>query len=206
MTDRTEHWQAVYQHKAPDAVSWYTPHLTQALAQIEAAAPPPTPRILDVGAGASTLCRDLLDRGYARPGALDLSAAALAHAQGALGDRAADVEWYVGDVTTVALPAAAFDVWHDRAVFHFLTEAADRARYVAQIAHALRPGGHVVLATFALDGPLRCSGLPVERYDAARLQAALGPAFALRTEVHARHQTPWGSEQAFCHATLRFIG
>ena len=172
-----EHWDAVYGAKAPDAVSWYAPHLEHSLAMIRTVADPPA-AIIDVGAGASTLVDDLLDLGYARVTLLDVSSAALAVTRVRLGARAKNVQWIAGDVTTADLPGKAYDVWHDRTVFHFLTEPADRRAYVRVATECLKPGGHAILATFSLEGPMRCSGLDVIRYDAESLSRALGPAFA----------------------------
>lgn len=199
-----EHWNRVYETKAPDAVSWYAPALTASLALIQGAHLPGGAQLIDVGGGASTLPRDLLALGL-RPTVLDIAQAAIDAARAQVSDPDA-VEWRVGDVTEISLPAARYHLWHDRAVFHFLTEPADRARYVAHLRHALRPGGHVVLATFALDGPERCSGLPVIRYDAAGLHGALGPGFELTADRAERHITPWGSVQPFQYIRARRVG
>ncbi|MCA9543336.1 MAG: methyltransferase domain-containing protein [Myxococcales bacterium] len=182
------------------------PHLDQSLAFLEQLELPRTARIIDVGGGASTLVDDLLARGYERPTVLDLAAPALAAAQARLGAAANAVDWIAADITTAALPPATFDLWHDRAVFHFLTTAVARAAYVARLRHALRPGGAVILATFAADGPLKCSGLPVARYDAAAQRAALGAGFDRLADVHCLHHTPWGSTQAFQYGLFRFAG
>lgn len=206
MNDRQAHWAAVYTEKSPDAVSWFVPHLDQSLAFLEQLELPRTARIIDVGGGASTLVDDLLARGYERPTVLDLAAPALAAAQARLGAAANAVDWIAADITTAALPPATFDLWHDRAVFHFLTTAVARAAYVARLRHALRPGGAVILATFAADGPLKCSGLPVARYDAAAQRAALGAGFDRLADVHCLHHTPWGSTQAFQYGLFRFAG
>ncbi len=192
------HWERVYTEKPADAVSWYAPHLVRSLELIEAAAPTPDAPILDVGGGASTLVDDLLARGHGNVTVLDLSARALELARARVGDRA---RWIVGDVRTAGLPSCT--VWHDRAVFHFLTEAADRAVYVAQVERALAPGGHVVIATFGPRGPEKCSGLPVVRWDAEALTAEFGKGFERLRAIEETHVTPWGSEQAFVYCLLR---
>lgn len=202
-TAATDHWQQVYRTRDAAQVSWYRPHLERSLAWITAAAPARDARLLDVGGGASTLIDDLLAQGYRRVAVLDLSAAALDIARERLGSAAGDVDWRCGDVRTVALEPAAFDVWHDRAVFHFLTAAEDRAAYRRQVEHALKPGGQLVIATFALDGPERCSGLPVVRYDAAGLRQVFGDGFRLLEQAEERHETPGGNLQPFTWCRFR---
>jgi SAM-dependent methyltransferase len=197
-----EHWQNVYETKQPAEVSWYAPHLEESLRLITEVATTDA-RIIDVGAGASTLVDDLLERGYRRLTALDVSGAALAVTRARLGPRAARVTFVAADVTTAPLGEAAFDVWHDRAVFHFLVDAAARAAYVAQLRRALAPGGHVVMATFAPTGPTRCSGLDVARYDAAGVARELGDGFVVTASLETTHVTPAGKEQRFSYARLR---
>ncbi len=197
------HWDAIYTTKSPDGVSWYRPHLEQSIAFIENAGLPLDSAIIDVGGGASTLVDDLLARGFSNVTVLDLSAKAIEAAKTRLGDRAAQVHWIVGDITEVELPHHAYAFWHDRAVFHFLRDADARRRYVAAVRHALKPLGHVVVATFGPEGPLRCSGLDVVRYDSDGIHAEFGGAFrkvSSTTEVHA---TPWGSEQQFVYCYCR---
>ena len=198
-----DHWQHVYEQKRPDEVSWYQPHLARSLAFIRAAGLAPGARIVDVGGGASTLVDDLLAEGYRNLAVVDLADAALAAARARLGDRAGQVDWIVGDVTKPLLPEASVDFWHDRAVFHFLTEVDARAAYLAQVARTVKPGGHVLVATFGLDGPQTCSGLPVARYDAPGIHAVFGEAFEKVGEAAEQHATPWGSVQSFvycfCH-------
>ncbi|HEX7478054.1 MAG TPA: class I SAM-dependent methyltransferase [Polyangiales bacterium] len=198
--DRHAHWEGVYRTKSTTEVSWYAPHLEDSLRMLTAARAG-NGRVIDVGGGASTLVDDLLALGCPSITVLDISEAALAAARTRLGERSRRVNWVAGDITTVTLPPHAFDVWHDRAVFHFLTEASDRAAYRARLQHSLAPGGHVVMATFALDGPQKCSGLPVVRYDAATLQRELGPGFALVEAIEHTHLTPGGNAQRFvlCH-------
>ena len=198
------HWQQVYGSKQPDEVSWYAPHLATSLARILAACTDKAAPILDVGGGASTLVDDLLDAGYTAVHVLDISPQCLAASQHRLGARAAQVQWHVADITQAALPPQHFAFWHDRAVFHFLTDATDRAAYVGQAERALLPGGHIVVATFGPDGPQRCSGLPVCRYDADGLHSVFGAAFAPLDHQLETHQTPWGAPQEFLYcACLR---
>jgi 2-polyprenyl-3-methyl-5-hydroxy-6-metoxy-1,4-benzoquinol methylase len=202
--DTQDHWQSVYVQKSPDSVSWYQATPVHSLALITQAAPDVGARILDIGGGASTLVDALQAAGYTALTVLDLASAALAHAQARLGADAAAVTWVAADVLTVDLPAASVDVWHDRAVFHFLTQPAARVQYVAQVVHALRPGGHVVIATFAEDGPTRCSGLEVARYTPEALQQVFGAAFVLERSEREVHVTPSGSTQAFTYAVFRY--
>lgn len=190
-----QHWEGVYGTKAADQVSWYTPHLGRSLAYIDTLGLPKDAAILDVGGGASTFVDDLLDRGFTDVRVLDLSAKAIATSQARLGARADRVRWIVGDVTEVALDPV--DFWHDRAVFHFLRDDEARRRYVAQVARTVRRGGHVLVATFGPNGPERCSGLEVTRYDAEALHGVFGASFRkVHTDVEL-HTTPWGSVQEF---------
>jgi len=195
-----QHWEQVYRSRSTTEVSWYRAHLEHSLESIRRIAPNPNAAILDVGAGASTLVDDLLSAGYTRLTVLDIAASALESTRARLGKRAAEVNWLVGNVLDIELPAHHFDVWHDRAVFHFLTSASDREAYVAQMTAALRPGGHVLIATFGPEGPLRCSGLEVVRYDAQSLSKELGKAFRLIDWTLEHHETPAGATQQFLHA------
>jgi SAM-dependent methyltransferase len=203
MTTRLEHWEQVYRTRAPDQVSWYQPEARISLNLIRRVAPDTGAAIIDVGGGASTLVDGLLDSGYRDITVLDIASEALAVTRARLGERAGDVRWIDDDIVTADLPAAAYDVWHDRAVFHFLTDAADRARYMDQVKHALRSGGHLIMATFALDGPPRCSGLDVVRYSAESLSVELGNGFALLESVREEHRTPGGAIQRFQYSLLR---
>jgi SAM-dependent methyltransferase len=200
--ERLEHWQRVYTSKHPDEVSWFQPHPATSLELIAHATPPEGARIVDVGGGSSTLVDALLTRFEVT--VLDISGAALQHARDRLGAVADRVTWLEVDVTDAALPNAAYDLWHDRAVFHFLVNADDRAAYVRLLCAALKPGGHAVFACFAPDGPTRCSGLEVLRYDAAQLQRELGIGFALLEERFETHLTPIGGEQRFVYALFKF--
>ncbi len=200
------HWESVYGAKQPTEVSWYRPHLDLSLRLIEEAAPRRDAAIIDVGGGESTLVDDVLDRGYTDVTVLDIAAAALDVARKRLRDRQRCVEWLCGDITAVALAARRYDVWHDRAVFHFLTQAADRAAYVRQVARALKPGGHVLVATFGPEGPVQCSGLDVVRYDAGALHREFGAAFRLVKHWTEQHRTPAGALQQFTYCYCHMPG
>ena len=203
MTKQSEsHWNSVYTTRAPDAVSWYAPHLDTSLQLIKRVAPK-WPAIIDVGGGESTLVDDLLAEGYRYLTVLDISAAAIEVSKKRFGVLASYINWRVGDITKVDLPRNYYDVWHDRAVFHFLTNEDDRRAYVERVAYSMKPGGHVIVATFGPEGPTQCSGLDVMRYDADTLHAEFGKSFRLvksRTEVH---NTPWGAEQQFLYCLCR---
>ncbi len=200
--DRKAHWEAVYEQKDEAEVSWFQESPALSIELIGALAPRPDASIIDVGGGASRLVDELVRRGHRDVTVLDLSQAALQASQKRLGAQAADVAWIAADVTDWR-PARTYDLWHDRAAFHFLTAPEDRVRYVARLTQALAPGGRAIIATFALDGPEKCSGLPVVRYDAAALGEALGEAFAwVETREH-RHSTPWGSPQLFQFSVFR---
>jgi ubiquinone/menaquinone biosynthesis C-methylase UbiE len=194
-----EHWEKVYRTRNESDVSWYQPHLQRSLDLILHAGVGPDTRIIDVGGGASTLVDDLVARGFRHVTVVDIAKAPLDAAKERLGESAKQVTWQVGDVTTIDFPRDSFDLWHDRAVFHFLTSEADRKAYLERVCCAVRKGGHVVLATFGPEGPETCSGLPVIRYSAGELHAAFGPAFRLVEHVEERHHTPWGTEQEFVY-------
>jgi SAM-dependent methyltransferase len=203
MGQNAGHWDSIYARKRADELSWYRPHLERSFAFLEKHAVAKSATIIDVGAGTSTFVDDLLERGYGHLTVLDISAAALEAAQQRLGERGRCVKWITGDITRVELPLAAFDFWHDRAVFHFLREAEDRRRYVAAVARAMRPGGHVVVATFGPGGPTHCSGLDVMRYSAEELHSQFGLAFEKVESLTEAHRTPWGSEQEFVYCFCR---
>jgi ubiquinone/menaquinone biosynthesis C-methylase UbiE len=194
----------VYASRSPDSVSWYQPHATLSLDLIRRIGAGPASRIIDVGGGASTLVDDLLANGLGEVSVLDISASALRLAQQRLGDRAAQVHWITGDITKVPLAPASYDIWHDRAVFHFLTDPADRAAYVAQVRRAVVPGGHVIVAAFGPGGPTECSGLPVVRYEPGALHAQFGDRFEMLDHLSEEHHTPSGAVQQFvyCHCVL----
>lgn len=203
---RQQHWDRIHRSKASSDVSWYRPHLDQSLRFIENAGLAPNAQIIDVGGGASTLVDDLLDRGFAEVTVLDISASALERTRERLGVGASAVTWLVGDVTSVELPPKCYDLWHDRAVFHFLTDQADRARYVAAVRRSLKPGGHLVMATFGPGGPEKCSGLEVTRYGEDALRSRFGDGFRLVGSCTEIHTTPSGATQEFMYCHLRMQG
>lgn len=196
------HWEQTYSRKRPDELSWFQPDATRSLALIEMHAPERASPIIDVGGGASRLVDGLLAAGYRRLSVLDLSASALAASRARLGAQADSISWIVGDITEVALPAG-YALWHDRAVFHFLTGAEQRARYVANASRAIVDGGYLVIATFAPDGPMKCSGLEVRRYDAEGLAQEFGAGFQLLATERESHRTPAGGEQRFVYCVFR---
>jgi len=203
--DVQQHWENVYHTKAPDQVSWFRPHLETSLALIERATQgDPSASIIDVGGGASTFVDDLISRGYRNITVLDISQAALDAAQIRLGKIAQSVRWLHADVLQTSLPEHSFDVWHDRAVFHFLTTPEDRLAYVRTVASAVKPGGHIIVSTFGPEGPTKCSGLDVLRYYAEALHAEFGPRFRLVESSQEWHETPFGTRQQFlyCCCTL----
>jgi SAM-dependent methyltransferase len=201
MTSRRDHWDTVYAGKPETAVSWYQPHAERSLQLIRAAPGGRDAAVIDVGGGASTLVDDLLADGYRDVTVLDISESALSRAKARLGARAGDVGWIVADITNWA-PPRTWTVWHDRAVFHFLTEKGQQDAYIAALKSATDRGATVIVATFALDGPERCSGLPVQRYDAATLMVRLGNDFRLVSASTERHVTPGGVEQRFAYSVL----
>ncbi len=193
---RRAHWESVYTEKGEDEVSWFQETPAPSLELIAQVGAIPASAIIDVGGGASRLVDDLIDRGFEDVTVLDLSEAALAAAEARLGSYAAQVHWIVADAT-VWEPQSSYDIWHDRAAFHFLTEERDRAAYVARLERGLKIGGYAIIATFALDGPERCSGLPIVRYDPASLGQTLGRGFHLVDSRRHAHATPWGADQSF---------
>ena len=198
-----KHWEDIYRSKAPDAVSWYRRHLDTSLALIKKAAPGSDASIIDVGAGEATLVDDLLAAGYQNATVLDVSQTAIDVTKDRLGAAAEHVRWIVADILTCELPSNAFDVWHDRAVFHFLTAAEQRTAYVRQVARAVKPGGHVLVGTFGPDGPTKCSGLDVVRYDADSLHSEFGARFRKMDSVEEVHDTPFGTTQQFLYCLCR---
>ena len=199
---RQAHWENVYTTKGENEVSWFQQDPAPSFELIIQAGATHGSAIIDIGGGASRLVDHLVEQGFEDVTVLDLSGAALEAARRRLASRANRVHWVVADATAWE-PAKAYDIWHDRAAFHFLTEEKDRAAYIARLTRGVRPGGHAIIATFALDGPEKCSGLPVARYDSASLGQALGSKFHL---VHARrheHATPWGSQQMFQFSVFR---
>jgi 2-polyprenyl-3-methyl-5-hydroxy-6-metoxy-1,4-benzoquinol methylase len=198
-----EHWEHIYRTKDPTQVSWYQPEPRLSLALIRRVAPDPDAPIIDVGGGASTLVDGLLDAGYRNVTVLDLAPSALATARQRIGKGADRVVWIASSILDARLRASAYAVWHDRAVFHFLTDRQDRARYVAQTQHAVRHGGHVIVASFGLEGPTRCSGLDVVRYSPEAMHGEFGRGFRLLDSVREGHHTPSGPTQAFVYCLCR---
>lgn len=197
-----QHWDRVYSSKSPTQQSWFRPHLDTSLAFIRRAAPDLSTPILDVGAGDSTLADDLLAAGYTNLTLVDISQQALERTRARLGGGAAYVTFLAADLLTAALPPQRFGLWHDRAVFHFLTSPADRAAYISQATRALRPGAHIILATFSLGGPPKCSGLSVQRHDADSIVRTFGPRFRLIHAANELHTTPSGATQPFLYCDL----
>ena len=202
--NRQAHWQNVYKEKGEYQVSWFQDRPAVSLQLIEAIGVTPGSAIIDIGGGASRLVDALLDKGYRDVTVLDLSESAVSIAKARLGHAAAAANWVVADVTQWE-PQRRYDLWHDRAAFHFLIEAPDRAAYVDRLNRALRPGCHAIIGTFALDGPERCSGLPVVRYDGAQLSTTLGPSFELVQQHRDDHKTPWGAIQHFQFSVFRRV-
>ncbi len=197
------HWEKIYREKAPDAVSWFRPHLEKSLELIEGVAPSHSAAIVDVGGGESTLVDDLLARRYQNITVLDVSQTAIDVTKRRLGPASELVQWIVADIATAQLPPHAYEVWHDRAVFHFLTAIEERTAYVRQVAEAVKPGGHVLVSTFGPEGPTKCSGLDVVRYDAESLHAEFGRQFRLLQSLKELHQTPFGTTQQFLYCLCR---
>lgn len=201
--DRTTHWQTIYREKGEQQTSWFRAHLDASLRWIDGLSLASDAPVIDVGGGRSTLVDDLLERGLTDITVLDLAEPALAQTRERLGERGANVHWLAGDITEIDLPASRYALWHDRAVFHFLVEPELQQRYVDAAAKAVTEGGHVLMATFAADGPERCSGLPVVRYDADALAARFAPHFMPVDAGRDVHRTPFGTDQAFTCVLLR---
>lgn len=203
--DRKQHWEHVYETKQPTDVSWFQAVPSRSLELIATSGVSATSRIIDIGGGDAVLVDALLDLGHERITVLDLSGAALRRAQARLGSRAANVTWIEGDVTTATLAEGAYDLWHDRAVFHFLTDPIDRARYISTATNAVRIGGTAIIATFALDGPTRCSGLEVAQYSPQDIGDVFGDDFTFVRGFVDVHVTPSGGEQRFSYAVLQRV-
>lgn len=205
-TNRASHWDTVYGTREESQLSWHQDDPALSLSLIREFCPPGG-RIIDVGGGSSLLACRLVEAGYQDVAVLDVSESALRAARKRCGDPARRVRWMVSDATAPAgSPQEPYDLWHDRAAFHFLVDPRDRRRYVDRAAASVKPGGHAIIATFAPEGPPQCSGLPVRRYDAAGLAREFAPAFALVRPLVEKHVTPWGKEQAFVYAVLRRAG
>lgn len=203
--DSKKHWDHVYSTKSASKVSWFQEHAELSVKLIRDARVPASASIVDVGGGASTLVDDLLANGYRAVTVLDLSTAALAAAKARLGTESSRVHWLEANVLETEFPKHAYDVWHDRAVFHFLTRVKDRRAYVRAVLRAVKPGGLVIVATFAEDGPTRCSGLPVARYNAGELHAEFGTPFELLGHEKEAHLTPSGHVQQFVYCFCRKV-
>ena len=201
--DKKDHWEKVYGTKSPDAVSWFAPHLETSLNLIHEATHDKAASIIDIGGGEATLVDDLLVEGFADLSVLDISQRAIDVARGRIGKNAHQVHWYCADITQAALPQNYFDVWHDRAVFHFLTDAAQREIYVEQVMRSVKHGGHVIISTFGPEGPEKCSGLDVVRYDSERLHGQFGKTFRLLNSTTEIHKTPMGTAQQFLYCFCR---
>ena len=202
--DARSHWEQVHATKDPEQVSWFSPHLDRSLELIERAVPDRLASILDVGAGQSTLVDDLLGLGYENISVLEISQTALDGLKARVGQAGRGIRWIWGDVTETALSEASIDLWHDRAVFHFLTEAGQRRAYVERVRRALKPGGSLIVSTFGPSGPERCSGLATMRYDASSLGSEFGDGFSLVESSLDLHETPSGAVQQFLSCWYRF--
>ena len=200
-----EHWEQVYSSKPTEELGWFAPHLQTSFSWITELGMSLEVPIIDVGGGASTLVDDLLDAGYRSITVLDLSRLALSLAKTRLANNADAVSWIAGDVTATELPVARFELWHDRAVFHFLTEPEQQRKYRHQLLKALKPEGHLIIGTFAPEAPPKCSGLPVQRFSSERLESTLGDKFELQRQHNELHITPSGVEQMYLYCQFRRV-
>lgn len=203
--NKQEHWENVYQTKGREEVSWFREHLDTSLRMISNTGAHKDAAIIDVGGGNSNLVDDLLDNGFADVSVLDISAKAIRDSKERLGAKSEQVTWLVADITEVELPSNHFDVWHDRAVFHFLTGAEDRRKYVELVMRSLKRGGHIIVASFSLDGPKKCSGLDVMRYSPESMHDEFGNAFELVESIGETHNTPFGTTQDFVYCYCRKV-
>jgi ubiquinone/menaquinone biosynthesis C-methylase UbiE len=203
------HWEQIYKTQEPTTASWYQAHPETSLRLIELAARATRDKasaIIDIGGGASTLVDHLLAKGYTNVAVLDISEEALKQAILRVGRASAEqVSWFEADITDIDLSRDQFDVWHDRAVFHFLTQPVDRQRYIEAVRRSVKPGGHVIVATFATDGPQQCSGLEVRRYDPNGLHGEFGSDFELLESVPEIHHTPFGTQQNYIYCDCRKV-
>jgi SAM-dependent methyltransferase len=197
------HWEGIYSTKPVTEVSWFQDHSNVSLDLIGRTGIGIGGAIIDVGGGASRLVDDLIAKGYQDLTVLDISASALSLAKRRLGTLARAVNWLEADITSAVLPHQRFDLWHDRAVFHFLTDGLDRARYVQAVQDSVQTGGHIIVAAFGPDGPLKCSGLPVVRYSPDHLHDEFGAAFELVEHTSEDHRTPFGTVQQFIYCYCR---
>jgi SAM-dependent methyltransferase len=194
-----KHWDKVYGTKAPEDVSWYSPHLETSLKLIHQSSADKNAAIIDIGAGEATLVDDLLAEGYQDISVLDISQKAIDVARMRIGKPAEKVRWYCADITQATLPQHYFDIWHDRAVFHFLIEQAQRTHYIEQLSRSVKHGGHIIMSTFGPEGPEQCSGLDVMRYSPESLHHQFGKTFQLISSSTEIHQTPTGNAQQFLY-------
>ena len=201
--DKKSHWEKAYAAGAPERLGWYQQHLQASLELIERTGVGKKARLIDVGGGASTMIDDLIDRGFEGVTVLDLAGTALSLAQSRLGGLASKVNWIEGDISSVGLPPAHYDIWHDRAVFHFLTAAEDRKNYMEQLKRSLAPDGHVILGVFSLDAPPRCSGLDVQRYSVELLLQEMDAEFTLKEHRFEQHVTPGGVRQMYLYCRFQ---
>lgn len=201
--NRQEHWEKVYQTKEHDQVSWFREHLDTSLRMIRNTGVGPDASIIDVGGGNSTLADDLLAAGFVDISVLDISGKAIADSKERLAGDADKITWIRADITAADLPAGHYDVWHDRAVFHFLTDDADRRKYVDLVMRVLKPGGHIIVASFGVDGPQKCSGLDVVRYSPESMHDEFGNSFDLVESIGETHNTPFGTTQDFVYCYCR---
>lgn len=200
--DRKQHWEKIYQTKALEEVSWYQPKPETSLDFIAKYNLPKDAAIIDLGGGDSFLVDHLLDAGYTDISVVDISAAALERAKSRLAERASLVQWIVADVAEFT-PARQYDFWHDRAAFHFLTDAAEVKHYVAALHAGLKDNGIALIGTFATDGPLKCSGIAIQQYDADSMLLALGPQLKPVDVLHIAHQTPFNTSQNFIFCSFK---
>jgi ubiquinone/menaquinone biosynthesis C-methylase UbiE len=201
--DVKRHWEKVYTTRAPESVSWYRAHLETSLTLVERAAAACSASIIDIGGGESTFVDDLLLRGYKNLTVVDISQTAIEVTKKRLGSDADQVRWLVGDILEIQLQPRAYNLWHDRAVFHFLTTPELRVAYVRQVTRVVKPGGHVIVSTFGPEGPRKCSGLEVMRYDAGSLHGEFGRRFRFVESSEELHQTPYGDTQQFLYCYCR---
>ena len=203
--NRKAHWENVYQTKGRDELSWFREHLDTSLRMITNTGAQKDAAIIDVGGGNSTLVDDLLKHDFIDVSVLDISAKAISDSKERLGSKAERVTWIEADITSAGLPQNHYDVWHDRAVFHFLTESADRRKYVELVMRSLKRGGHIIVASFGLQGPEKCSGLDVVRYSTETMHDEFGNSFDLVESIDETHNTPFGTTQNFVYCYCRKV-
>ena len=203
MPDQKTHWESIYQTKTPHQVSWYKPRLEKSIELIRGLGLSKEAQIIDIGAGASTLLDDLIAEGFRHITALDISSAALKFSKGRLGNKIECIGWIEADILRAELPSHHYDLWHDRALFHFLTEREDRLKYIRQLEVSLKPGGYLLMATFGPNGPPKCSGLPIVRYSSESLPQELGAPFQLQQHSTEVHTTPFDTTQEFLYCLFR---